>query len=188
MEPEKAGLLTEVAVRNRPFLLGRSRSRDVWGLCGHPLLPHPLSLLLLPGLPAGAPTRPGRVLLRTAPGVEPYGRVLNELDLAVDNLYVGGTPTVLGAFEWEQLLDVLNRYYLGTETEFTVEAGRPDTLNGDVLRLLVAGGVNRMCVNPQTMNDETLNLIGRRHTAQMVRSGYELVRSAGIKQVKMYLI
>lgn len=45
-----------------------------------------------------------------------------------------------------------------------------------------------MCVNPQTMNDETLNLIGRRHTAQMVRSGYELVRSAGIKQVNMDLI
>ena len=190
VEPEKAGLLTEVAVRNRPFLLGPEQVKRCLGVyVGIPYCPTRCHYCSFPAYPLEH--RPGLAEFFSAllQELSRIGRVLNELDLAVDNLYVGGgTPTVLGAFEWEQLLDVLNRYYLGTETEFTVEAGRPDTLNGEVLRLLVAGGVNRMCVNPQTMNDETLNLIGRRHTAQMVRSGYELVRSAGIKQVNMDLI
>jgi len=190
VEPEKAGLLTEVATRNRPFLLSPEEVKRCVGVyVGIPYCPTRCHYCSFPAYP-----------LEHRPGLDEFfsallwelssiGRTLNELGLTVDNLYVGGgTPTVLSALQWEKLLDVLNRYYLGSGTEFTVEAGRPDTLSGEVLQLLAAGGVNRMCVNPQTMNDETLMRVGRRHTVRMVRSGYELVRSAGIKHINMDLI
>ena len=190
VEPQKAGLLTEVALRNRPYLLNPEQVKSCVGVyIGIPYCPTRCHYCSFPAYPLEH--RPGLDEFFSALLLElsRIGQALKELDLTVDNLYVGGgTPTVLSLTQWEKLLDVLNRYYLGSGTEFTVEAGRPDTLSGEVLHLLAAGGVNRMCVNPQTMNDETLMRVGRRHTVKMVRSGYELVRSAGIKHINMDLI
>lgn len=191
VSPEKAGLLTEVAMRNRSFLPDREEARRYLGVyIGIPYCPTRCHYCSFPGYPLQH--RPGlseffQALLGE---VEQIGQAFKELKLIVDNLYIGGgTPTVLSVPQWEQLLTVLNRYYLGPKTtEFTVEAGRPDTLNTEVLKQLVDGGTDRICVNPQTMNDQTLIRIGREHTARMTREGYELVRSAGIKHINMDLI
>jgi len=191
VSPEKAGLLTEVALRNRSFLPDEEEARRYIGVyIGIPYCPSRCHYCSFPGYPLQH--RPGlpeffQALLYE---VKQVGVSLKELNLIVDNLYIGGgTPTVLSLSQWDQLLDILNRYYLGPEiAEFTVEAGRPDTLNAEVLKQLVDGGAGRVCVNPQTMNDQTLIRIGRQHTAQMIREGYDLVRSAGIKHINMDLI
>jgi len=70
----------------------------------------------------------------------------------------------------------------------TVEAGRPDTLSPSKLNLLKQAGVDRICINPQSMNDETLRLIGRKHDSQAVAEAVEWTRSAGIRHINMDLI
>ena len=89
------------------------------------------------------------------------------------SIYVGGgTPVALPDEELERVLSVLAD--LGKGVEFTVEAGRPDAINENNLSILKKYGVTRICVNPQTFNDETLKRIGRNHTERDVYKAYEL--------------
>ena len=101
----------------------------------------------------------------------------------------GGTPTTLTAEQLDRVIDRMQREFdLSACREFTVEAGRPDTITPEKLDVLVRRGVTRISVNPQTMRDEVLRAIGRRHTAEDVRRALELVRAAGPLQVNMDLI
>lgn len=116
--------------------------------------------------------------------VEPYVECLiRELEqtkelirskkLKIRALYVGGgTPTSIGA---EALDRVLEHCHFGAK-EFTVEAGRPDTINEDVVKVLEKHGVTRISVNPQTFNDKTLEVIGRRHSSAQTYNAYMLVK------------
>lgn len=100
----------------------------------------------------------------------------------------GGTPTILTAEELDSLLEKLCSCYDTEGREFTVEAGRPDTITADKLRVMKEHGVNRVSVNPQTMSDNTLRLVGRDHTSADIISSYELVRSFGFDSINMDLI
>ena len=100
----------------------------------------------------------------------------------------GGTPTVLTAPELDALLDKILECYDTTGKEFTVEAGRPDTITEEKLRVMKAHGVTRVSVNPQTMCDKTLRLVGRDHTSEDIVRCFELVRSVGFDSVNMDLI
>ncbi len=103
-------------------------------------------------------------------------------------LYVGGgTPTALDGNAFAELMDSLMECFPGAQ-EYTVEAGRPDTLTEDKLRTICRHGVKRISINPQTMNDETLAVIGRAHTAAQVREAYGLARQAGIPHINMDVI
>ena len=103
-------------------------------------------------------------------------------------LYVGGgTPTALPEPLFERLLALLGEYFPGTR-EVTVEAGRPDTITRAKLRAIRAAKVSRISVNPQTMNDRTLRLIGRAHTAAQVREAYAMAREEGIGHINMDVI
>jgi len=95
----------------------------------------------------------------------------------VYSVYVGGgTPTVLSAPQLDKVLAAIG----DTEnTEFTCEAGRPDSIDGDKLSVLKARGVNRICINPQSFNDVTLAAVGRSHTAADVVRAYELAQKYG---------
>lgn len=116
--------------------------------------------------------------------VEPYVECLiRELEqtkelirskkLKIRAVYVGGgTPTSIGA---EALDRVLEHCHFGAK-EFTVEAGRPDTINEDVVKVLEKHGVTRISVNPQTFNDKTLEVIGRRHSSAQTYNAYMLVK------------
>ena len=112
------------------------------------------------------------------------------LGLRVKSVYVGGgTPTVLSAAELETLLAALDRAFRAdTCGEFTVEAGRPDTVTAEKLAVLRAAGVTRVSVNPQTFSDAVLNEIGRRHTAAETEDAFRLAREAGFESVNMDLI
>ena len=105
-------------------------------------------------------------------------------------LYMGGgTPTTLSAAQLDRLCAALEREFDPSALrEYTVEAGRPDTITAEKLRVLRAHGVGRVSVNPQTMSDSVLEAIGRRHTAQDIVDALALVRECGGFEVNMDLI
>lgn len=100
----------------------------------------------------------------------------------------GGTPTILTENELDALLDKTLSCYDITGTEFTVEAGRPDTITEEKLHIMKEHGVTRVSVNPQTMCDKTLRLVGRDHTSSDIVRCFESVREAGFDCVNMDLI
>ena len=112
------------------------------------------------------------------------------LGLRPVSLYMGGgTPTTLSAGQLERLCTVLaEQFDLSALREYTVEAGRPDTITTEKLQVLRRHGVNRISVNPQTMDDRVLELIGRRHTAADIVSALEKTRAVGGFDVNMDLI
>ena len=103
-------------------------------------------------------------------------------------LYIGGgTPTSLNEDQFARFLDEVNRCFTDV-SEFTVEAGRPDTITPGKLRLIREAGAGRISINPQTMNDRTLQLIGRAHTAQQTVDAYAMARAEGIHHINMDVI
>ena len=118
------------------------------------------------------------------------GRVTAQLGLRVVSVYMGGgTPTTLNAGQLDALCGQLEQCFdLSHVRDYTVEAGRPDTITADKLQALQRHGVNRVSVNPQTMEDEVLTAIGRYHTAADVLDALEKVRRTGGFAVNMDLI
>ena len=115
---------------------------------------------------------------------------VKKLGLTPVSLYMGGgTPTTLSARQLDRLCTVLAEAFdLSSLREYTVEAGRPDTITEEKLRVLRAHGVDRVSVNPQTMSDRVLELIGRKHTAQDIVDALQKVRTVGGFDVNMDLI
>ena len=108
----------------------------------------------------------------------------------LDIIYIGGgTPTTLLPHQLRKLLDTLGEAF-GYEglTEFTIEAGRPDSITREKLQAIREYPVTRISVNPQTMNQETLDLIGRRHTVEQTREAFYLARELGYDNINMDLI
>jgi oxygen-independent coproporphyrinogen-3 oxidase len=133
--------------------------------------------------------------------VEPYlealfdeitaaGQLVRDLGLNVKSFYMGGgTPTTLTADQMDRLLTKLEQNFdFGSLAELTIEAGRPDTIDEEKLRVLRAHNTTRVSINPQTMEDNVLAAIGRRHTADDIRRAMEQVRAAGFPHVNMDLI
>ncbi len=122
--------------------------------------------------------------------IKATGAVVGKLGLRPIALYLGGgTPTTLSARQLDDLFKQLkDAFDFGALREITVEAGRPDTITAEKLLVLKSHGVTRVSVNPQTMDDEVLEAIGRKHTAQDVLDALDLVRSADGFQVNMDLI
>ena len=111
------------------------------------------------------------------------GRVLQ-------TIYVGGgTPTSLPEPHLERLMKMIcGTFDISGGMEFTVEAGRPDSITREKLSILKAYGVSRISVNPQSMNQKTLDLIGRRHTVDQVEQVFEMAREAGFDNINMDII
>ena len=111
-------------------------------------------------------------------------------DFTLDTVYIGGgTPTSVSAERLDELLSVLDREFdLHHLAEFTVEAGRPDTITEDKLRVLQKYPVSRISINPQTMNQKTLDLIGRKHTVEETIEKFRLARRMGFDNINMDLI
>ncbi len=132
---------------------------------------------------------------------EPYfNALLSEIDaaggmfsregLTVGSVYIGGgTPTVLSAEKLKELISrIYDRIDLSGCGEFTVEAGRPDTVDREKLKVFARLGVSRISINPQTMNDGVLRAAGRMHTVDDVRKAYAAARETGDFIINMDLI
>ena len=101
----------------------------------------------------------------------------------------GGTPTSLSAAQMDRLLTCLEQYFdLAHVSEKTVEAGRPDSITEDKLKVLRKHHIDRISINPQTMNQETLDIIGRRHTVEETKQAFALARECGFDNINMDLI
>lgn len=111
-------------------------------------------------------------------------------DRILDTIYIGGgTPTTLEAGELDRLLQhIHNRFDFAQVKEFTVEAGRADSITPEKLDVLKRHGVTRISVNPQTMNDETLKYIGRHHTVAQVKEAFQMARAVGFDNINMDII
>lgn len=133
--------------------------------------------------------------------IEPYTKLLceeikrtaeiaNKLGLRLETVYFGGgTPTTLSAEQLDTVLRTVNKSFdMSTCREFTVEAGRPDTIDSAKLFALKENKVDRISINPQTTNDEVLKTIGRKHTAQQFFEAFELARKCGFDNINTDLI
>lgn len=133
--------------------------------------------------------------------IEPYTKLLceeikrtaeiaNKLGLRLETVYFGGgTPTTLSAEQLDTVLGTVNKSFdMSTCREFTVEAGRPDTIDIAKLFALKENKVDRISINPQTVNDDVLKTIGRKHTAQQFFDAFELARKCGFDNINTDLI
>lgn len=118
------------------------------------------------------------------------GRLLRQSGRALRTLYIGGgTPTTLTTPQITRLMSVISEHFdLSRLIEYTVEGGRPDTLDPEKLRAIRAGGANRMSINPQSMNDAVLRAVGRPHTARQTVEAFHMAQAAGFSQINMDLI
>ena len=117
-------------------------------------------------------------------------QMVEDLGLHIKSFYMGGgTPTTLSAGQMDRLLTHLNRSFdLSHCAEYCIEAGRPDTIDREKLRVLLDHGCDRISVNPQSLEDSVLQAIGRRHTAADIEQTMGLATSMGFKHVNMDLI
>lgn len=122
--------------------------------------------------------------------IEDIARIAGELDLKLETIYFGGgTPTSLGE---DDILEVTNAVKKNFDTEnireYTIEAGRPDTLTEEKLRIMKNAGVTRISINPQTFNAEVLENIGRKHSPEMTVNAFNMARKAGFDNINMDFI
>ncbi len=122
--------------------------------------------------------------------IQAAGRTARDLHLTLQSVYMGGgTPTTLTAAQMDRVLAaVQSSFDLSECLEFTVEAGRPDTITEEKLQGLIRRGITRISINPQTMQDRVLQAIGRRHTVQQVFDAFQMAREAGFRDINMDLI
>ncbi len=122
--------------------------------------------------------------------IEKTADLVKKSGLYVENIYVGGgTPTTLSAVDFTRIFDKLySNFDLERLIEFTVEAGRPDTITEEKLNILKKYGVNRISINPQSMNDTTLKKIGRSHSVDMIYDTYNMAKKVGFDVINMDLI
>ena len=120
--------------------------------------------------------------------MEESAKMMQEAGLRLRALYVGGgTPSALGEDDFARLMERTMELFPGA-VEYTVEAGRPDTIPRGKLETLKRLGVGRISINPQTMNDETLRIIGRDHTAAQTVAAFEMAREIGFHDINMDVI
>ena len=111
-------------------------------------------------------------------------------DKELNSVYIGGgTPTTLEPNQLNRLINALKENFdFNTVKEFTVEAGRPDSITRDKLMVLKNQNVSRISINPQTMNQETLDIIGRKHTISQVVNAFNMARDCGMDNINMDFI
>lgn len=187
---EKLRLCRETAQVQHPLLCG-SGEREVSLYISIPFCP---SRCRYCSFVSHSVEQAGRLI---APYLQLLGQELQQLGekvrrhrLSLGAVYFGGgTPTTLSEEQLDALLAVVaNSFDLSAVREYTVEAGRPDTISPDKLRVLCRYGVNRLSVNPQSLQDAVLEKAGRRHTARQAVESYQLARSFGFKTINMDLI
>lgn len=116
--------------------------------------------------------------------------IAKNLDLVLETIYIGGgTPTSLSAEQLSEITKTVRENFdLSTVREFTVEAGRPDTVTTEKLLAIKSGGADRISINPQTMNDDILKVIGRNHTVRQTVDAMLAAKKVGFKNINADLI
>ena len=185
----KAVLSEEISSRERK-ILSRAPFRDGYSLyVGIPFCPTRCLYCSFTGYPISAwKSRVDLYLDGVIRELDQVSRIFRKKKLY--SVYVGGgTPTTLEPEQLDRLLTALEeRFDMPSVMELTVEAGRPDSVTVEKLRVLKAHGVSRISINPQTMKAETLKIIGRDHTPEQIREAFAMAREEGFRNINMDLI
>lgn len=189
-EEEKARLCIEVAKTEAKIV---NKDKDIISIyIGMPFCPTRCTYCSFASNPIGS----------TKTLVEPYlkalkhevveiSKFINEKKLKIESVYFGGgTPTAISNTEFEDILEEIytNFVYGKSLKEFTVECGRPDSITLEKLKTMKKYSVDRISINPQTMNDSTLKAIGRNHTSADVISIFNIAREVGFENINMDII
>ncbi|MHB1314771.1 MAG: coproporphyrinogen dehydrogenase HemZ [Christensenellales bacterium] len=188
VSPQKTELAFEIANNQKPFLESvTEQSADLY--CS---IPFCVSRCLYCSFSSGEITKNkqfiGPYLTALTQEIEGIRGIIEQNGLRLRSIYIGGgTPTSLCAKDLKAVLDALS-WAAGGAVEFTVEAGRADTIDAEKLRVIKGAGATRISVNPQTMNAQTLETIGRNHTPQQVEEAFALARKYGFDNINMDVI
>lgn len=186
---EKAALAVDVARKEFELTGGIDHKNSVSIYIGIPFCPSICAYCSFSSYP----------LKQYAEKVDDYLAALEkEIRFAGENLagrtlqavYIGGgTPTSLNEAQLERLLGAVDRYLpMEQAREYTVEAGRPDSITEEKLRIMKHHRVSRISINPQSMKQHTLNLLGRKHTVEEIRNVFAMARGIGFDNINMDLI
>ena len=186
---EKAALGIEIAKREREILKTLHYEEGYSLYIGIPFCPTTCLYCSFTSYPISAwKNRVGDYLTALEKEMDAVAQIYR--DKMLDTVYIGGgTPTSLSAEELDRLLTKLKGTFdFSTVQEFTVEAGRADSITDEKLKVMRRHGVTRISVNPQTMKQETLNLIGRQHTVEQVADAFHTARKVGFDNINMDII
>lgn len=190
MEEKKASLATEVAKSERR-ILSQIGENSVSIYVGIPFCPSRCSYCsfisqatehnkkyILPYVDA---------LIRE---IEYSAKILHRLGQKAETVYFGGgTPTAIETALLRRIIEsVKGSFDLSRVKEFTVEAGRPDTISKEMMKMLKEEGVSRISINPQTMHQKTLDTIGRRHSVEEVKRAFYTAREEGMENINADII
>lgn len=187
---EKLDLITDIALRERPFIYPTSDNK----ISLYVSVPFCPTRCLYCSFPSHPLAKFGNyrheyveTVLKEARGV---ADIIEKQGKEIETLYIGGgTPTALEAEDLEYLIKGLFEIMdLSKIKEFTVEAGRPDSITREKLEALKRNKVSRISINPQTMNQETLDFVGRNHSVQDIKECFKMARELGFDNINMDLI
>ncbi len=188
MSQEKAALLYDIAVVERPFINVDPKSVHLYiGIpfcasrclyCSFTSYPEGRYRSLIPGF-----------IDALAKEIRYVGRMVEENKLKVKSVYIGGgTPTALDNSNLNRVLQLVNELFDVNNVEFSVEAGRPDTITQEKLNTMKTNNISRISINPQTMNALTLKAIGRNHTPEEILDKFNMARDSGFNNINMDII
>ena len=186
---EKIRLCTQVAANEKRILAGIDGEHSFSLYVGIPFCPTICLYCSFSSYPLGVWTN------RVDDYLEALFKEIRRVSRMVDKSWLttvymgGGTPTSLTGEQMDRLLCTLEENFdLNVAREFTIEAGRPDSINESKLKVMKAHGIQRISINPQTLNQKTLDVIGRRHTVEDVERAFQMARKAGFSNINMDLI
>ena len=190
LREDKAELLMDVTARQRPFLLTPQEAKEKVSIyLSIPFCPTRCHYCSFPSFCLPKPHLQEEYLSHLIAECNAVGEALSHKGIQVQTVYIGGgTPTSLHAMQLDRLLRNVRNAFGNDLAEFTVEAGRPDTITHEKLQLLHDYGVGRISINPQTFSQTTLDAIGRRHTVQDIHDVYHMARTVGFDSINMDLI
>ena len=191
VSPEKTALAITIANREREILKDIDYENGYSLYVGDSFLSEYLSLLFFQPYPLKQwKDRVELYLDALCKEIREVSSIMKKKGRKLDTVYIGGgTPTTLEPDHLQRLLDTLTEHFdCRNLAEFTIEAGRPDSITREKLQVIRKYPVSRISVNPQTMNQETLEIIGRRHTAEETRQAFYLARECGFDNINMDLI
>lgn len=183
----KRKLLLEISKREQPFL-------EVGAVSLYICIPFCPTRCLYCSFPSNDTRKKGHLidtyLTCLLKEIHAAYKGLQESGKVVDCIYIGGgTPSILSADQFEVLLKTLSGYFdLSALKEFTIEAGRPDTITENKLKVFKAYDVSRLCLNPQSMNEKTLKVIGRDHSVDSIYEVYDMIKSYNFNSINMDII
>ncbi len=191
MSNEKADLVLDAVHVQRPFIEEQKQSPQRAGFyVGIPFCPTRCTYCSFAASPIGQYKKRVDEYLDVLEQEIEQTIALFDGKYIIESVYIGGgTPTALNSRQLERLFNMLMPLFKdGTVREFALEAGRPDSIDAEKLRIAKKYGVNRISVNPQTMNLKTLEAIGRKHTPEDTLRAFRLVKNEGFPNVNMDII